>query len=90
MIDLPRETHTQAVASLDRYLRERLELSIGHLGADGLLRYFLEEVGPCVYNRGVADAQARLLARVEELDGEVYEEELSYWPRQSAKAKGRR
>jgi len=31
----------------------------------------LEEVGPSVYNRGVADAQGRMQMRVSELDIEV-------------------
>jgi hypothetical protein len=32
-----------------------------------------------VYNRAVADAQERLLARVQELDIDVHESEFGYW-----------
>jgi uncharacterized protein (DUF2164 family) len=41
--------------------------------------FFLKEIGPSVYNRAVADAQERLLARVQELDIDVHESEFGYW-----------
>ena len=56
-----------------------MEEKIGNIAASGLLSFFLEEVGPSVYNRGVADAQERLQARISELDFEVHEEEFIYW-----------
>jgi hypothetical protein len=39
----------------------------------------LKEIAPSVYNRAVADAQERLLARVQELDIDVHENEFGYW-----------
>jgi uncharacterized protein (DUF2164 family) len=44
-----------------------------------LLSFFVQEIGPSVYNRAVADAQERLLGRVQELDIEVHENEFGYW-----------
>lgn len=62
-----------------RYFREHLQEKIGNVTAGGLLGFILEEIGPTLYNRGVADAQAHLQARVSDLDFEVHEEEFSYW-----------
>ena len=63
---------------------------VGDLAAGGLLNFFLEEVGPAVYNRGVADAQRRLQERLSELDAEVHEEEFQYWRRRGRTGKHRR
>lgn len=46
-----------------------------NLVAEVLPGFFLKEVGPLVYNKAVANAQARLQAQVMELDVEVYEAE---------------
>ena len=78
-IELSREERTAAVASIERYFRENMEEKIGNVAAMGLLGFMLEELGPSLYNRGVADAQERMQVRVTELDIEVHEEEFAYW-----------
>lgn len=78
-IEISKEARTQAVASIERYFRENTEEKIGNVAAGGLLSFFLEELGPIVYNRAVADVQERLQARIMELDIEVHEEEFQYW-----------
>jgi uncharacterized protein (DUF2164 family) len=78
-IELSREERAQAVASIERYFRENMDERIGNIAASGLLGYFLEEIGPSVYNKGVSDAQERMQARVAEIDFEVHEEEFAYW-----------
>ena len=78
-IELSKEARKEAIASIERYFRENMEEPIGNLAAGALLGFFVEEVGPLIYNRAVADAQERLQARVSELDIEVHEEEFQYW-----------
>jgi uncharacterized protein (DUF2164 family) len=78
-IELSRDDRSRAIASIERYFRENMEEKIGNVAASGLLGFFLEEVGPSIYNKAVADAQERLQARVSELDFEVHEEEFGYW-----------
>lgn len=58
---------------------------IGELPAGLLLNYFVEEVGPAIYNQAIADAQARLQQRVADLDGELYEDPFQYWHKSKAK-----
>jgi uncharacterized protein (DUF2164 family) len=78
-IELSRQDRAQAIASIERYFRENMEEKIGNIAASGLLGFILEEIGPSIYNKAVADAQERLQARVSELDFEVHEDEFAYW-----------
>jgi uncharacterized protein (DUF2164 family) len=78
-IELSKEDRQQAVSSIERYFRENMEEKIGNVAASGLLGFILEDIGPSIYNKGVADAQERIQARAMELDFEVHEEEFSYW-----------
>jgi uncharacterized protein (DUF2164 family) len=78
-IEISKEARKEAVASIQRYFDEHMEEPIGNIAAGGLLAFFLEEIGPLVYNRAVADVQERLLQRVQELDIEVHEDEFGFW-----------
>ena len=86
MIELGKEDRQQAIASIERYFLQHMDEKIGNVTAGALLGFFLQEIGPSLYNRGVADAQERLQTRVAELDFEVHEPEFGYW-RQFDKAK---
>lgn len=89
-IELSKDARAQAVASIERYFREHMEEPIGNVAAGGLLGFFLEEIGPVVYNQAVADVQERLQARISELDLEVHEDEFQYWRKYQAGAGKRR
>lgn len=78
-IELPREIRDEAVKSIERYFLENMEQKIGNIAAAGVLGYFLEEIGPVVYNRAVADVQERLQMRISEIDIEIHEDEFQYW-----------
>lgn len=78
-IELTKEDRQQAIASIERYFREHMDEPIGNVAAGGLLAFMLEEIGPSIYNKAVADVQERLHARVSDLDFEVNEKEFSYW-----------
>lgn len=85
-IELPKEARNEAVTSIERYFQENMEERIGNIAAAALLNFFLEEVGPCIYNKAVADVQERLQAQIMELDIEVHEDEFPYW-RKNARQK---
>jgi uncharacterized protein (DUF2164 family) len=89
-IELTREARAQAVASIERYFRENMDEPIGNVAAGGLLGFFLEEIGPAIYNRAVADVQERLQARVSEVDLEVHEEEFQYWRKHERPGRSRK
>lgn len=88
-IEIPKEARQQAIASIERYFAENMDEKIGNIAAGALLGFFLEEVGPLVYNQAVAEAQERLQMRVNELDIELHEDEFQYWNRKGAPRKGR-
>ncbi len=78
-IELPKEARQAAIASIERYFREHMDEPIGNVAAGGLLGFLLEEIGPSIYNRAVADVQERLQQRVAEVDLEIHEDEFGYW-----------
>jgi uncharacterized protein (DUF2164 family) len=84
-IELSKEVRADAIASIQQYFERNLPEPIGEMPAGLLLNFFLEEIGPAIYNKAIADAQARLAVRVADLSGELYEDEFQYWPRVEAK-----
>jgi uncharacterized protein (DUF2164 family) len=88
-IEIPREARKEAVASIERYFRENMEEPIGNIAAGALLGYFLEEIGPLVYNQAVADVRERLQMRVSELDIDHHEDAIQYWRKFDKQRKGR-
>jgi uncharacterized protein (DUF2164 family) len=89
-LEISKQVRTSAIASIQRYFEENLTEPIGDLSAGQLLSFFLEEIGPAIYNQAIADAQARLQQRLSDLSGELYADEFQYWPRVDAKRKSRR
>ena len=88
-IELSKEVRKEAVASIERYFLENMEEKIGNIAAGALLGYFLEELGPLVYNQAVADVQDRLQARIAELDIDIHEDEFQYWRKFDRQKKAR-
>ena len=78
-IEISKEARQEGIASIERYFRENMEETIGNIAAGALLGYFLEEIGPLIYNKAVADVQERLQIRISELDIENHEDEFQYW-----------
>ena len=85
MIEISKQERADAIASVQRYFRENMPEEIGELAAGLVLNYFLEEVGPLIYNKAIQDAQARLQQRVTDLDGELYADAFQYWPKRDRK-----
>jgi uncharacterized protein (DUF2164 family) len=86
-IEISKEARKEAVASIERYFRENMDEKIGNVTAGALLGFFLEELGPIVYNKAVADVQERLQSRISEVDIEVHEDEFQYWRKFDLKQK---
>ncbi len=88
-IELSKEAKAQAITSIEKYFQENLDERIGNMAAASLLSFFLEEIGPSIYNKAVADVQERLQARVADLDIEVHEDEFGFWRKDNHRSKGR-
>lgn len=88
--ELSKQARADAVASIQRYFEENLSEPIGDLPAGLLLNFFLEEIGPVIYNGAIAHAQARMQQRVSDLTGELYTDEFQYWNKVDSKRRSRR
>ena len=84
-MELSKQSRTDAIASLQQYFERNMPEQIGDLAAGLLLNFFVEEIGPVIYNEAVRDAQTRLQQRVADLEGELFEDEFQYWLRAEAK-----
>lgn len=89
-IEFSEQLRAEAIASIQRYFEENFPEPVGNLPAGKLLDFFVEEIGPVIYNRAVADAQSRMALRVSDLSGELYADEFQYWPREDARRRNRR
>jgi len=89
-IELTKEARTEAIKSIERYFQENMEERIGNIAAGALLSFFVEEIGPVIYNLGVVNVQERLQARVSEIDIEIHEDEFQYWRKYDNQRKGKK
>ena len=78
-LELPEDARKIAVASIRRHFKDDLELEIGDLKASLVLGFVLSELGPSLYNMGLADARAFFAERAEDI-GAMSLEEFTYWP----------
>ena len=78
-IEISPETRKRLIASLKRYAAENLDEELGDLKAGLLLDYCLTEIGPCVYNQAIADAQGYMQEKAADLGGTRFEAEFDYW-----------
>ena len=71
----------QAIASLQRYCTEELDIDLTGIQGTMLLNFILAEIAPTAYNSGVAAAEAFLRDRLADLEATCHEPEFAYWPK---------
>jgi len=72
-IELEKPVREALVRALSRYLKDELEVEIGGMDAILFLDFISETMGPHFYNQGLADAQAILQAKLEQISQAIYE-----------------
>lgn len=88
VIQITAEDQQKAVASIQRFFEKNMEEPLGNMAAAALFDFFMQELAPLAYNRGVCDVRDRLQARLMDVEGEVYAEEFQYWQAVSRKKRG--
>jgi uncharacterized protein (DUF2164 family) len=78
-IEFSKQEIADIIPSLQKYFREELEQELSEMHAKFLLGYFLKELAPFAYNKGVSDAEAYFRSKVEDLSGVCFEPTLTYW-----------
>ena len=63
--------------ALKDYTTAEFDEPLSDFRAQGLLDFFIRELGPPVYNQGVRDAAAFVQSKLTDIDGEIYETETS-------------
>lgn len=61
------------VTKLQDYFRDELDQEIAQFPAEFLLEFISKELGPFYYNRGLYDAQAVLMGKVDDLTDAIYQ-----------------
>ncbi len=72
-IEFSREEREAVSRQVQRYMREELAQDIGQFDAEFLVDFFVQQVGPYIYNRGLYDAQAIMASRLESISEAIYE-----------------
>ena len=78
-IKLTKEREQRSIESIKRYFAENTEQEIGDLKASLFLDFCVREIGPCIYNQAISNAQAHMQEYVSDLDGSCFEPEFGYW-----------
>ena len=78
-IEIEKETHAYLIGSIKRFFAEEMEEDIGDLRAERVLEFFTREIGPSIYNQALADAQAYIVEKAEDLGNVRYEPEFDFW-----------
>ncbi|MGY8790459.1 MAG: DUF2164 domain-containing protein [Pseudomonadales bacterium] len=73
MADFTREEKDTIVAKIQTWFEKELSQDIGQFDAEFLLDFFGDEVGKYFYNRGLNDAQAILLGRMDNITEAISE-----------------
>jgi uncharacterized protein (DUF2164 family) len=78
-LELAGDSRKLAIASIRRHFQEELDQEIGDLKAALVLDFVVAELGPSLYNMGLADAKAFLAERADDLSALTFDE-FTYWP----------
>ena len=60
------------VRQLRGFFAEEFDEEVSEFRAEQLLDFFLEAIGPPIYNQAVQDARGFIMRKLDDLDGEVH------------------
>lgn len=72
-VEFSKEEKKVITDKIQHYFQEELDQDIGQISAEFLLDFFSEQVGAYFYNRGLYDAQAAIMAKMENITEAIYE-----------------
>ena len=74
-IRLSDERRVRMLDSIRKYFEDNFDEPLSDFRAEGLLDFFVRELGPPVYNQAIRDASAYMQEKLTDLEGEIYEPE---------------
>lgn len=72
-IQLSPERRAGLLRAIKDYFSAEFDEPLSEFRAQGLLDFFVRELGPPVYNQGVRDASKFMQEKLSDIEGEVYE-----------------
>ena len=66
-IRFEKEQKEEMIGALIEWFDKERDETLGHLGAEMLLRFIVKEIGPEIYNLGIRDAAKYLYNKVDDL-----------------------
>jgi uncharacterized protein (DUF2164 family) len=76
-IRLTPDRRAALLQSITAYFATEFDEPLSMFRAEGLLDFFVQQLGPPVYNQGVRDAASYMQSKLSDIEGDVYERELS-------------
>ncbi len=74
-IELSEERREQLATEVQQLFLDEFERDLSEFQAERLIDFFMSQMGPPVYKQAVQDARRYVMAKLDDLDGEVYEPE---------------
>jgi uncharacterized protein (DUF2164 family) len=74
-IRLSPDRRANLLQAIKNHFADQFDEPLSDFRAEGLLDFFVRELGPPVYNQGVRDAAGFVQAKLSDLEGEVYEQD---------------
>ena len=74
-IQIDGERRKDLLREIEGYFSDEFDEDISAFQAEGLLDFFVEKLGPPVYNQAIRDAHAFLQDKLADLEGDFYEPE---------------
>jgi len=74
-VELDEQRRAHLVSRLQGFFLEEFDEELSPFRAEGVLDFFLEALGPSVYNQGVQDARVFMAKKLDDLDAEIHERE---------------
>jgi uncharacterized protein (DUF2164 family) len=74
-IKLASERRGLLIDAVKRHFLAEFDENLSDFRAEGLVDFFLRQLGPPVYNQGVRDAVGYIQDKLGDIEGEIYESE---------------
>jgi uncharacterized protein (DUF2164 family) len=71
-IELAKETREALARALTKYLKDELDVEVAGFDAVFLLDFLIERLGPHFYNQGLADAQALVAKKMDDVGEAIW------------------
>ena len=75
-IRLSPERRALLLLAIKHHVATEFDEALSDFRAQGLLDFFIRQLGPPVYNQGVRDASSYMQEKLGDIEGEVYEREI--------------